>query len=96
MQSDGRCAKTSAFGCSTWKRHSSVAATIDYKGDPCGGLYRHRTGSAVTLDPAEIPEARCFALQDLPPLVPPPRHAFWRRGSGPEANGALEHMRRHL
>ena len=67
-------------------------ATIDYKRDHVAVFVGVASDRRVTLDPAEILEARWFPPQDLPPLAPAAARilAMWQRATGEEGHGEVE------
>ena len=63
------------------QRLGAFAATIDYKRDHVAGFASVSPDRQVTIDPAEILEARWCQRQDLPPLAPAAARilAMWQR-----------------
>jgi mutator protein MutT len=63
------------------QRLGTFAATIDYKRDHVAGFAGVSPDRQVTIDTAEILEARWFQPQDLPPLAPAAACivAMWQR-----------------
>jgi ADP-ribose pyrophosphatase YjhB (NUDIX family) len=66
------------------ERLGAFAATIDYKRDHVAGFAGVSPDRRVTIDTAEILEARWFQPQDLPPLAPAAARilAMWQRAQG--------------
>jgi mutator protein MutT len=66
------------------QRLGTFAATIDYKRDHVAVFTGVAPDRQVTLDPAEILEARWFQAQDLPPLAPAAARtvAMWQQAEG--------------
>jgi ADP-ribose pyrophosphatase YjhB (NUDIX family) len=66
------------------QRLGAFAATIDYKQDHVAVFAGVSPDRRVTIDRAEILEARWFQPQDLPPLAPAAARilAMWQRAQG--------------
>lgn len=66
------------------QRLGAFAATIDYKRDHVAVFAGISPDRRVTIDRAEIFEARWFPQQDLPPLAPAAARimAMWQRAHG--------------
>jgi ADP-ribose pyrophosphatase YjhB (NUDIX family) len=67
-------------------------ATIDYKRDHVAVFAAVTSDRRVSLDPAEILEARWFPPPDLPPLAPAAARVLgvWRQAMGAEVGGEAE------